>query len=100
MSEERLSAEQLINDKQALKELMDSRGWRVLMEIADSQIAVRGSWIFGPIPQDKVLEQEFTKGELAGIKLFQSMPLDAIESLELDILQAQMDEVEEKTDGS
>jgi len=55
------------------KELIESDGWKRLVEIADEQIAGRVNEIVLK-PMTDLAHQEFAKGEVAGIKLFIAIP--------------------------
>lgn len=78
---------ELRQDLSDFKDLVESRGWLKLMSVVEAQREARGNFVYQPITQEKVLEQEFTKGEMAGIKLFMQMPHDLIESMRNEIEQ-------------
>lgn len=72
--------------------LIDSLGWKRLMEIADGQMKLRMPSVLGKT--ENLLElpgKEYEKGEIAGIELFTRLPEIAIEGLKQDI-----NELEEK----
>lgn len=89
--EEKINLSQSVNDRHALRDMMESNGWAVLMGIAEGQTTSRsGGILLQPLQTgDAIYEQEFAKGEIAGIKLFQNMPQNAIEALTNDIATAQ-----------
>ena len=60
----------------AYKELVESKGWKRLTEIANAQKFIREQDIFlKPLKShDETLEQEYKKGELSGIALFLNIP--------------------------
>lgn len=87
---------ELREDLADFRELVESKGWQKLMQVATAQSVARGSFIYGPIKQEQVFEQEFTKGELSGIKLFMQMPHDLIENARLEIEQL----IEEENDAT
>lgn len=67
--------------------LVKSPGWARQVEIAEAQKQNRQASVFGTkcTNMDMVLEQEFTKGEGAGIALFIVMPEIEIETLMVEI---------------
>lgn len=55
--------------------LVRSPGWAELREVALAQIATRQNLNLGPIKDTSgIYEQEYRKGEVAGIQLFLSLP--------------------------
>ena len=66
-----------------LRKLIKSPGWVQLLKIADAQIETRRrAIILSPLKaMDEVLEQEYAKGEIAGIMLFLSLPETWMQSL-------------------
>ncbi len=94
------SLEELQRDQHALQELIEGRGWEVLMNIAEGQKRNRTNRVMlTTVNADYTVEAEqFEKGEVSGITLFQTMPDVALEGLEEDIKVAQakivMDEEE------
>jgi hypothetical protein len=94
---------EMMGERHALKQLMDSAGWAILMDIANGQLNSRGPTVLGPMPADRIYEIEFMKGEMAGIGLFQNMPENAIEGLRLEIQEERQRlglEDEEDSDGN
>lgn len=86
MEDENRSLDLAMNERGVLKELIETPGWKFLMDIAEAQRMVRSNKIlFTPCPADQVTVQEFEKGEVAGITLFTSMPETAIEALSSEI---------------
>ena len=85
MIEEVRSLDLAMNERGVLKELIESSGWKLLMEIAEAQVAVKRNQMNVPCTLEDFPKQEFSKGEAAGIQLFQRMPLDAIEALTPEI---------------
>ena len=78
--------DELYAQQRALKDLLESRGWELLTQIAHNQIASRRSFFRRPLEDGgKVYEQEFVKGEAVGIETFLSLPKDLLASLEQDI---------------
>lgn len=70
-----------------LNSLVKHPGYVDLLKIADQQIDARTQAVFlNPLKaMDEVLEQEFKKGEIAGIKLFREIVGIEIGRLEEDI---------------
>lgn len=70
-----------------LNSLVDSRGWKRLMQIAQAQIETRrNNYEAKPLKAiDETLEQEFLKGEVTGIRTFCQLPTDEIEDLQTQI---------------
>lgn len=68
--------------KRWMRELRESRGWILLLEYAAEQIQGRTDEVMlkpaGGL--DNALAQEFSKGEVAGIRLFTMMP-ETVESI-------------------
>lgn len=86
MEEEPRSLDLAMKERSVLRELMESAGWRFLMEIAEAQRMVRSNKILlTACPADQVTVQEFEKGEVAGIMLFSTMPATAVEALSNEI---------------
>lgn len=79
-----------------LRNLIKLPGWDRLVEIGDGQRKARWNQVMiKPCKSvDATLEQEFMKGEYAGIALFFQLPLDRIGDLEELIKQ-----IEEPTNG-
>lgn len=75
---EEASQEEVLAD---LRDLVKSRGWARLSSIAKAQIATRNTNVLKPLKGDGIYEQEFQKGEIAGIQLFMQLPDISIESL-------------------
>ena len=69
--------------------LVKSQGWDRLLKIASAQIEPRKNKIlYEPLrTRDATLEQEFMKGEIAGIALFMRLPQDRIADLK-DLMKA------------
>lgn len=61
--------------------------WKLLMDIANNQLTTRtNEIILSPVlTLDATFHQEFTKGEVSGIKLFCRFPELLIESLNVEI---------------
>lgn len=59
-----------------MEQLMESKGWKRLMEYADQQKRGRiDAAVLTPAgSMDKCVEMEFLKGEIAGIMLFCAFP--------------------------
>lgn len=72
---------------EALQGLTKSKGWEILVGLAQEQMTRRQNQIlFTPIGDDwSTLQQEFTKGEVGGIRLFIAIPQMTIESLEMEL---------------
>ena len=86
MIEEDRSLDLAMNERGALRELIESRGWKLLMEIADAQRETKiNQVIYDTWGMDDLPVKVHTKGEAAGIRLFQLMPQDAIEGLTAEI---------------
>lgn len=66
----------LQDDLRDMAALIEHRGWKKLMEYADQQIRGRtDEVILTPCKgMDAAMEQEFSKGEIAGIRLFCTFP--------------------------
>jgi hypothetical protein len=81
--------EDAIRNVNALKKLVASEGWQILLDIAKEQMHNRREKIvLQPLSSmDEALPQEFMKGEVAGIQVLLSMPEVQIESSE-SILEA------------
>ena len=60
----------------ALRTLLASPGWGLLAEVIDQQVATRtDSIILKPLQgTDEALGQEFSKGEIAGLRLLRHLP--------------------------
>ena len=73
-----------------LKSLQQRPGYKELMRLADVQIANRRNLIeLVPLKSlDETLAQEYAKGEISGIRLFQSMVEVQKGNLELEIKEA------------
>ena len=68
------------------KNLLDSVGWKRLMEVADGQLETRMPSVLEKVDNLlMVTGKEFEKGEMAGINLFMQLPGIAVESLTADI---------------
>lgn len=65
-----------------LQDLVKSRGWVRLSNLAEAQKATRTANCLAPGGGD---EKEFQKGEIAGIALFMKLPEMAMESLRQQI---------------
>ncbi len=93
-----------MNERGLLRELIASSGWKLLVEIAEAQVAVKRNQMNVPCTLEAFPKQEFSKGEAAGIQLFQRMPFDAIEALtpEIDMFKQQLglNEDEENEDAT
>jgi hypothetical protein len=105
MIDEDRSLDLALNERGVLRELIDSAGWKLLMTIADAQTAVKRNQMNVPCTLEDFPRQEFSKGEAAGIQLFQRMPFDAIESLtpEIEMFKQQLglnEEDEESEDAT
>jgi hypothetical protein len=86
-----------LKQKEALTDLLSSTGWSIVTEVIEAQIARRTEsvmWI--PLGEDgkTVYQQEFLKGEVAGMKLF----ITLAESM-LDGASALLATVKEHEDG-
>lgn len=77
------SPEKMREARHALEVMLASPGWTVYSTIAQGQIdARRNGVILRPLTgMDAVLEQEFAKGECAGLMLAQSMVVTLLEQL-------------------
>jgi len=102
MEDEKISLDRAVNDRNALQTMLEGRGWQVLMGIAEGQIGTRtNSIILRPLHETAAIyEQEFSKGEIAGIKLFQNMPQNAIDALSNDIVKEQRQQKAAKSDDN
>lgn len=70
-------------DLHTWRSLTKSVGWQRLMAVAQGQVNERGLILRAPLPNmDACLGQEFAKGEITGIELFQQLPEIEIERLE------------------
>lgn len=69
-----------------IKEMFDSRAWQRYSGLVDAQIKGRiDTLVLTPLPSmDAVLGAEYAKGEIAGLKLSQSLPATIIEDLETE----------------
>lgn len=69
--------------------LVKHQGWLWLMEILQGQVSSRTNLIvLNPLAQgDMVYEQEFKKGEISGMRLFEKIPEVQIEQIQLEIEQ-------------
>lgn len=87
------AAREVLIDLQAL---VKSRGWDRLLSIARDQEAVRISAVaLQPLASgDKIYEQEFMKGEIAGIRLFMNLP-----GTQIEVLLSQLDNMENENDN-
>lgn len=96
--------DQLTEEIDLIRGAMESDFWKWLMGVADAQIATRGNFVYNPIESSgEVYKQEFAKGEISGIKLFQLLPLNHLEQLESqkrEILQREGLINEENEDGN
>ena len=102
MNEEPRSLDLAMNERAMLRELIESSGWQFLMTIAQAQRQVRSNKILlTPRPADEITVQEFEKGEVAGIMLFEELPTTAIEALsaEIDEWKRKLNLDEGETDG-
>lgn len=74
-----------------LKDMVDSRAWKQYSDLIASQIEVRiNQIILTPlIGHDAVFEQEFSKGELAGMKFCMAILQTVIENTETDVSRAE-----------
>ena len=72
-----------------MRKLLKSEGWARLREYAEAQIQTRRDDIeLKPLEaMDQVLAEQFTKGEIAGIRHFVMMPENVVESLEAELEQ-------------
>jgi hypothetical protein len=68
---------------QGFRELLSSKGWALLGEILQRQIALRTDTIvLTPLKTaDEAFEQEFKKGEVSGMKLFATLPKTVIDEI-------------------
>lgn len=71
---EHLSSEVTGSEVQALKDLIESKGWAILQRIAAGQSAGRKDAIMVPATPDTVWEQEFKKGECKGFDTLIALP--------------------------
>ena len=102
-AEEPRSLDLAMKERSLFRDLTNSPGWKALMEIAEGQRIVRSNKIIlTPCSMDRVSEQEFEKGEVAGILLFINMPETAIEGLseEIDEWKVKLNIDEEKEDAT
>lgn len=69
--------------KDALQSLVDSPGWKKYISIVEEQVAVRtNKIILQPLlTHDAVLEQEFSKGEVAALRTVASLPETVLKEL-------------------
>ena len=76
-----------------LKSLQEHRGYLYFMEIAKAQRVIRTSTVLlNPLKtMDEVLEQEYKKGEIAGITLFENLV-----EIRMTDIQQQLDEIAEE----
>lgn len=72
-------------DYKALKNLLESRGWELLMKIAEAQILSRHGTILDQMRPGEEYEREFLKGECSGIQTFKLLPETIVEQLERDL---------------
>jgi hypothetical protein len=78
-----------------LRGLVRSPAWDRLCEFAREQIANRQNEVNAPLGDaGRIYQQEFMKGELAGIKLFTEMPQMIVDDLEV-----QLQPYQENTNG-
>ena len=82
----------------ALRQLLKSPGWELLVKHAQAQIQTRtDTVILTPLESTgKVTQQEFQKGEIAGMRLLIALPESLIETVKaiLDKQQRENDESE------
>lgn len=88
-----LSPEKERERNDALKALTRSVGWAILRQAAEVQCTIREQQVLlRPVAPDwLVTQQEFAKGEAAGIRLFLALPGQMIEADE---------EMKEENDGN
>lgn len=82
---------------QAFRELLNSRGWDLLLDIAKAQIEARKNLLLQRAKGiDGAFELEYAKGEIAGIEIFTRIPSTALEDLEeqLETIKEQLKEEE------
>ena len=74
---------ELQEERLSLTQLLEQPGWRWLMKTADEQIHNRRqTFELTPLPNmDAIFEQEFKKGEISGIMLFQAIADHRIKEL-------------------
>ena len=84
MSEKlREEMEEIRSTVQAFRELLNSRAWALLLDIAKVQIETRKNLLTQRAKgMEGVLELEYAKGEIAGIEIFTRIPSTALEDLE------------------
>jgi len=84
--ESKLSAR---DQKKALEALLASRGWSILSGILNSQVQTRcDAIILTPLEKRvAVFQQEYAKGEVAGIKLAVNLPQMLLDATLEDIAQ-------------
>lgn len=59
--------------------------WQILMKLAEEQIASRKNNLRLPVKLEGIFEQEFAKGEMAGISLFCELPEIIITNLKASL---------------
>lgn len=91
-----MDREKLREAQRELSNLANSPGWAKLREGALSQIEGRiESLILSSLKgMDEVLEQEYRKGEIAGLKLFLELPAILLGNLEAELKVAPNDRSE------
>lgn len=100
--------EEQVRDLHDLQELVESRGWALLMQAAEGQKKSRQHRVMlTPVSAEyPVGMEQFEKGEVAGIMLFQDLPHTAIEDLQVAVeyarqqMEANDNEVNENGDGT
>lgn len=78
---------ELQEQRSSLKNLIEHPGYKWLMKLAESQrLARTGEILLNPLKtMDEVLEQEYKKGEVHGIMLFETIAESHVLSLEEEI---------------
>ena len=98
-SEEDSRVRELQEELSRLRALKDFAGYKYLLEIADNQIKGRqDALILRPLAKmDDVLSQEYSKGEIAGIRLFRELTDIRIADLEEEIARATQEDEQDGT---
>jgi hypothetical protein len=78
----------------ALRNLVKSRGWELLVNMAQDQIATRSGYMNDLQIKDieGIAEHNYSRGERDGIRLFASMPELLIENYEEDLKDVETEE--------
>lgn len=79
------NAERTQNDIRALKQLFESRGWAIIVEIVKAQTEQRKELIL--LPRDQQPDEfkiEFLRGEIAGMRMFVELAKTELENRQFD----------------